>query len=199
MAARDLAPSPLLSILGNAPKTLHGRKIGVLISEGFNSTLLKELRESAKEERATLVVIAPNVGGANDAKGKLVEADMALSGAPSVLFDSVVVLASKAAADDLSTQAPAVDWGEGRLRAIAKCSVTRRMRKRFSKRPVSNPMAESSIWMGRKRSGTYIDTAKGGRIWGPRALRAAPRLAGEVADRMNLSRPARMIGCGEGA
>lgn len=88
VAARDLPTSPALSIIGKAPKTLQGRKIGVLIGEGFDAARLAELRQMAKDEKATLVVVAPNVGGARDAKDKLVEADMALSAGPSVLFDT---------------------------------------------------------------------------------------------------------------
>lgn len=164
IAARDLSSSPPLSIIGNAPKTLHGRKIGVLISEGFDSSLLKELRESAKDEKATVVVIAPNVGGANDAKGKLVEADFALSGAPSVLFDTVVVLANKGGSDDLATQAAAVDWVRD---AFGHCKVLGHTAAAQSLLDKAGVQTDGGVVKleGSKPIDTYLNVAKGGRIW----------------------------------
>jgi catalase len=164
VAARDLPPSPPLSILGKAPKTLQGRKIGVLISEGFDSALLKNLRESAKEEKATVVVIAPNVGGANDAKGKLVEADFALSAAPSVLFDTVVVLTSKTSVDDLATQAAAVDWVRdafGHLKVMAFTADAQPLLDKAGVQPDGGTVNLDAA----KAVGSYLTTAKGGRIW----------------------------------
>jgi len=162
--ARDLALSPTLSLIGKAPKTLQGRKIGVLIGDGFDGALLKELRDSAKVEKATVVVIAPKVGGAKDSKGDLVEADMALSGAPSVLFDTVVVLTSKTSADDLATQAAAVDWVRD---AFGHCKVlghTTNAQPLFDKAGVQPDGGVVNLESA-KAVGTYITTAKSGRIW----------------------------------
>jgi catalase len=162
--ARDLPPSPPLSILAKAPKTLHGRKIGVLVSDGFDSALLAALRESAKEEKATLVVIAPNVGGAGDAKGKLVEANMALSGAPSVLFDTVVVLTSKKGADELATHAAAVDWVRdafGHCKVIGYTADAQALLDKAGVQPDDGVLTLEKS----KAVSAYIAAAKGGRIW----------------------------------
>ena len=72
--------------------------------------MLAGLRESAKTAKVALAIIAPKVGGATDDKGTLVAADLPLSAAPSVFFDTVVLLTSKAGAEDLATQAAAIDW-----------------------------------------------------------------------------------------
>ncbi len=162
VATRDLPPSPALSILGKAPKTLAGRKIGVLIGDGFDAARLTELRAGAKEAKATLVVVAPKVGGAKDNEGKLVEADMALSGAPSVLFDAVAVLASKESAPELARNAAAVDWVRdafGHLKVVGHT-------------PDAQPLLDQAgilpdggvIALG-KGADAFLQTAKEGRIW----------------------------------
>ncbi len=107
---RELPPSPSLSLIAKAPVTLKGRKIGVLIADGFDGDLLSALRRSAKTEKAVLNVIAPKLGGATDKAGAHVEADFPLSSAPSIFFDCLVILASETSAADLATQAAAVEW-----------------------------------------------------------------------------------------
>ena len=89
----DLKPSPALRLYGKYPPTLNGRKIGILIADGFDAKLLGAMVSAIKKESAIPALIAPKVGGANDAAGKKHAAEMALCGSPSVLFDGVVVLA----------------------------------------------------------------------------------------------------------
>lgn len=161
VAPRDLPASPALSILGKAPKTLAGRKIGVLVADGFDAARLAGLRASAKEEKAAIAIIAPKVGGAKDGGGKMVEADMALSGAPSVLFDAVVVLASKESGAELAANANAVDWVRD---AFGHCKVLGHAD--------AQPLLDAAgvkpdggvIEIG-KGAETFINAAKGGRIW----------------------------------
>ncbi len=107
---RDLPTSPALSIIAKAPATLEGRKIGVLLTNGFDESLLEELRQGATKEKAALAIIAPKVGGALNSKGKLVEVDFALSAAPSFFFDAVVVLASADGIKPLVNEAAAREW-----------------------------------------------------------------------------------------
>ncbi len=164
VVARDLPASPPLSIIGKAPKTLQGRKIGVLITNGFPAARLAELREIAKEEKAALLVIAPKVGGATDSKGKLVEADLPLSAAPSLFFDTVVVLASKAGAEDLATQAAAVDWVRdafGHCKVLGHTAEAQPLLDKAGVQPDGGVVNLASD----KAVGDYITTAKGGRIW----------------------------------
>src|SRR6202030_3864169 len=72
----DLEPSPALSLVGKAKPTLKGRKGDALEKEG-----------------AELAIVAPKIGGVRLKSGKDLVPDMALSGAPSVLFDSVAIFA----------------------------------------------------------------------------------------------------------
>lgn len=88
----DLPPSDALSILKNGPKNFKGRKIGVLINAGFDEELLHRLKQAVEKSEATLEIIAPKVGGAISGDGSWHEAHHQLAGAPSILFDAIVVM-----------------------------------------------------------------------------------------------------------
>jgi catalase len=107
---QDLPPSPKLSVLDNGPTTFAGRKVGVLVTDGFDAELLAALRQAVKAEGATLTLIAPQVGGVHDQTGALHPADEQLDGAPSVLFDAVALLPSKAGAAMLARMPAARDF-----------------------------------------------------------------------------------------
>lgn len=161
---RDLPPSPALSIIGKAPATLAGRKIGVLITEGFDASLLAALRTNAKAAKATLFVVAPKVGGVNDSAGRLQEADGSLSGSPSIIFDTVTILASEAGAAELSTQAAAHDWvanAYAHLKVIGLVAAAFPLLEKTGGKPGPGivPLTD------RKSVAQFIQTARNGRIW----------------------------------
>ena len=106
----DLKPSPALSLVKKWPNTIAGRTMGVLITDGFDSRLVTSLRAALKKEGADLKLVAPHIGPVTDSAGKKVDPDMQLDGAPSVIFDAVVVAPSEAGADELVGNAASVDW-----------------------------------------------------------------------------------------
>ncbi len=164
VAPRDLPPSPALSLLAKAQPTLQGRKIGVLLADGFPAGLLADLRKSAKAEKAVVVVVAPKVGGAIDSEGNLLEADFPLSSAPSIFFDAVVVLLSEAGAQDLATQAAAVGWVSDAFAHLKVIGHTPGSQPLLDQAGVKKdegllPLAEG------KSVRSFITTAKTGRIW----------------------------------
>ena len=164
VAPRDLAPSPALSLIGKALATLQGRKIGVLITDGFDSSLLAELRRRAKAERAALAVIAPKVGGATDSQGALVEADFPLSAAPSVFFDATVILASENAAAELATQAAAVEWVSNafaHLKVLGHTAGAQPLLDRAGVKPDAGIVGLPND----KAVAKFIAAAKNGRVW----------------------------------
>ncbi len=161
---RDLPPSPALSIIGKAPSTLAGRKVGILITEGFDASLLAALRSSAKAERADVFVVAPKVGGVKDDAGHLQEADGSLSGSPSVIFDTVAILASEAGAADLSTQAATLDWvanAYAHLKVIGLTSAANALLDKAGGKPGPGIIPVTN----RKSVTQFIQTARNGRIW----------------------------------
>jgi catalase len=68
--AIDMKPSPALSIISKAPKTLEGRTIGVLVTDGTDATLVHSLRTAVEKAGAQLQVVAPKIGGVSAKSGK---------------------------------------------------------------------------------------------------------------------------------
>ncbi|MGE0223682.1 MAG: catalase [Acetobacteraceae bacterium] len=105
-----LAPSPALSIVRNGPDGFKGRKIGVLVSDGVDVSLLKALQDAAEAEGAMVELVAPKVGGVTGSDGNRIEAKQKVNGGPSVLYDAVAVLVSADGAALLSSEATAKDF-----------------------------------------------------------------------------------------
>lgn len=106
----DLPLSPALSILGNPPSSVAGRKLGVLATDGFDEALIKAARKEAKAAGVMLELIAPKIGGVTCDKGDLHPADEKIDGAPSVLYDFVMLVGSKEGFESILTHAPALDF-----------------------------------------------------------------------------------------
>lgn len=104
--ARDpvdgLAESPALSIIRNAAGTFAGRKVGALVTEGADAKLIEALQQRLEKEGAMLEFVAPRIGGIDASDGTRIEADQAVAGGPSVMFDAIAVIASADGADTLS-------------------------------------------------------------------------------------------------
>lgn len=107
---RDLEPSPALSITLNGPGNLSGRKLGVLLTDGAEASVLGALLDEAGRQNVVIELVAPTVRGVKLSNGKGVGADQALAGGPSVLYDAVAVLASPAGAAELAKLAAARDF-----------------------------------------------------------------------------------------
>jgi catalase len=109
-AKKNIKPSPALSLIAKHKATLEGRRIGCLVGDGTDAALVAALREAVENANAELLVIAPKISGVALARGKTLLADQALNGAPSVLFDAVVLALGEEAANVLSTEAAALDF-----------------------------------------------------------------------------------------
>lgn len=161
---KDLPPSPSLSILQKAPATLQGRKIGVLVTDGFDASLLATVQSAAKKEKASVAVVAPKVGGATDSNGALVEADFPVSGGPSIFFDTVVVIATEEGAQDLATQAAAVDWVSNAYAHLKVIGHTAGAQPLLDRCGVSADAGVIGL-ANNKDVSSFITAAKNGRIW----------------------------------
>jgi catalase len=106
----DLPASPALSILANGPDSFAGRKIGVLVTDGADAAKLEELRLTAEREHVNVELITPAVGGVEVSDGSRIPADQKVDGGPSVLYDAVLVLASKQGASGLAAMPAARDF-----------------------------------------------------------------------------------------
>lgn len=107
---QDLAASPSLSIVANGPDRFEGRKLGILVTDGTDAALLKALTDALTKAGAVFEIIAPKVGGAKASDGSLIEAQQMIGGGPSVLYDAVALLPSKASMADLVKESTARDF-----------------------------------------------------------------------------------------
>ncbi|RTM08215.1 MAG: catalase [Hyphomicrobiales bacterium] len=107
---QDLAAAPSLSILARGPDRFEGRKLGILVTDGTDAALLKALTGAMGKAGAAFEIIAPKVGGAKTSDGSLIEAQQMINGGPSVLYDAVALLPSKAAMADLIKESTARDF-----------------------------------------------------------------------------------------
>jgi catalase len=107
---QDLEPSPSLSIVERGPKRFEGRKLGILITDGVDATLLRGLTDAVTKAKAAFELIAPKVGGVTASDGEWYEAHQMIDGGPSVLYDAVALLPASPAVDDLVNEAAARDF-----------------------------------------------------------------------------------------
>jgi catalase len=91
----DLDASPALRLYGKTKPTLQGRKVGLLVGEGFDSKLASELIAQIEKEGAKAPLITSKIQGELDSQGRLHPGEMALRASPSVLFDAAVILSGE--------------------------------------------------------------------------------------------------------
>ncbi|MDB5446825.1 MAG: catalase [Phenylobacterium sp.] len=106
----DLAPSDALSIVKRMPKSLQGRKIGLLVTDGADAEIVAAVVAAAKAEGAKCEIVAPQVAGATLSDGALLEAKQKIDGGPSVLYDAVAIVVSAEGAQQLARDKPAKDF-----------------------------------------------------------------------------------------
>jgi catalase len=108
---QPLPPSPALSQLASrSTGGLHGRHLAVLLADGADDALLAALRQALAKAGARLTLVAEQIGGVRLADGSMQPADQALAGAPSCLFDAVVVIGSETGIATLRHHPAALDW-----------------------------------------------------------------------------------------
>ncbi len=160
-ARQNLEPSPALSILAKAKKTLEGRKVGCLVADGTDVAVVSALEAAVKKARADFAVVAPKVGGAEAADGETIAGHFQLAGGSSVLFDAVFVALSAEGCEALLNEAAAVAWVHD---AFAHCKV-------IGATPDAQPLldkagvvADAGVLVGTKPK-AFVDAAAGGRVW----------------------------------
>jgi catalase len=110
VAPKPLPELPSLSILASRLGGLAGSTVGALVVDGANGAIVQGLKAALDEAGASLVIISPTRMGARLASGEDLAADAALDGAPSCLFDAVVVLGDAAGMKPLKAHPAALQW-----------------------------------------------------------------------------------------
>jgi len=106
----DMDASPALRIVGKYPETLKGRAVGILVTDGADGAVVTAVRTAVEAEGGTVKILAPKIGGVTLKDGSALPADAQLAGAPSVIFDAVAIVASKAGCADLLRESAAMDF-----------------------------------------------------------------------------------------
>ncbi len=106
----DMKPSPALSLIKKAQKTLKGRKVGVLVTDGSDPMVVSALKSAVAAVGARMEIVAPKIGGATGKGGKLIPADHKIDGGPSIFYDAVVIAASEEGARMLKDDPATIDW-----------------------------------------------------------------------------------------
>ncbi len=160
----DLDPSPALSIVKKARPTLTGRKVAALVTDGVDRAFISRLRAAVEDEGARLVIVGPKIGQVETKDGNHLAPDHALSAAPSVLFDAVVVAPSDAGARALVAEAAAVDWVRaafGHLKILGHVKAAAALLDR------AGVVVDAGVVATDRPGGiaAFIVAAKGARIW----------------------------------
>jgi catalase len=159
----DLEPSPALRLYGKYEPTLNGRKVGVLLAAGFDAKLKKAVVAAIEKEGAKAAIIAPKVGGVEDAGQTKHPADVALNGSPSVLFDAIVVLAGPDGDKALAANPDAVGFMMDACRHLKAMGLAG-VPNLATRTQVSGVPGVSELKSSRDIA-AFIQLARGGRVW----------------------------------
>ena len=162
---RDADPSAALSQYAKAPESFAGKKIGLLTTNGVDAKLLAALKKLVKSENAVLEIITPTIGPITTSKGDEVTPDHFLSGAPSCLFDCVVIAPSADNAGMLASQAAAVDFIRDAFAHLKVIGFQQTAEMLFEKASVSTDADEGLVDVTSAKLESLMETAKRHRIW----------------------------------
>lgn len=160
----DLSLSPALSLLAKARPTLEGRKIGVLVGDGYDPAILDALQTAAQAEGAALELIGPHIGDVQSGARAALTPDHAIAAAPSVLFDTVVLAVSDAAVDAMKQHAATMNFirdAYAHLKIIAYVPAAKPLLERAGI-TVDDGIVEIGA---HTETAAYIDAARHGRVW----------------------------------
>jgi len=165
----DLKPSPALSLVAKAPKTIKGRTLAVMVTDGSDAKAIVALQKAVKKEGATLKLVAPKIGPMKNG----LTPDMTIDGGPSCLFDAVVLLPGQAEMPILLGMASSINWlrdAFGHLKAIGFNNAAQAM---FGKAGL-DAAAPGIVSVG-KGADDFIAAAKQHRFWDRDSLVNPPR------------------------
>jgi catalase len=155
----DLPASKALSIILNPPKSFAGRKVGALVTDGVDRSLVDALRKELEAEGATLEIIAPTIGGVDASDGTRIEANQKVGGGPSVLYDAVAILPSAEGAQLLTKNPAARDFVAD---AFAHCKFIawlKAAKPLFEKAGIANDLDEGCIELTAGKSASQFVAA----------------------------------------
>jgi catalase len=165
----DLEPSPALSLVSKAPKTIKGRTLAALVTDSSDAKAVATLQKAVAKEGALLKLIAPRIGPMKNG----LTPDMTIDGGPSCLFDAVVLLPGQTEMPVLLKTAGAINWlrdAFAHLKAIGFNNAAQAM---FGKGGVDH--TAPGVVAVSKGVDAFIAAAKEHKIWARDELVNPPR------------------------
>jgi catalase len=164
---QDLEALPTLSIVEKGPQRFEGRKLGILITDGTDATMLKALQAALAKQGATFEIIAPKVGGAKASDGSWIEADQMIDGGPSVLYDAIALLPAAAAMDGLVQESTARDFVADAFAHCKFIGYVDAVTPLFEKAGIAENLDEGCVLLkSAKDIAGFVDTLGKLRLWG---------------------------------
>ncbi|SMP67213.1 catalase [Neorhodopirellula lusitana] len=161
----DPEPSLPLSQYAVAPKSIAGKKIGLLTTNGVDAGLLGAIQKTVQAEGAKLEIIAPKIGPMETSEGQEVTPDHFLAGAPSPLFDAVIIAPAPSAVESLLAEAAAIDWIRTAFAHLKAIGFNEASSPLFEKAAVKLDADEGMIDVTDASLTEFVTQAKQHRIW----------------------------------
>ncbi|QDU80049.1 Catalase C [Polystyrenella longa] len=164
---KDMPLSDALSQYKKTPDTLAGKKVGLLTTDGIDAAFFMNLEEAVMDAGANIEVVALKAGPMMDSEGNEIIPDHFLSGAPSALFDSVVVAPTEDMAKKLADNPNAVDWirmANAHLKVIGYTDQAMNLLKKSHIKPGQDE-GIVLLDMSKNNFDDYLNAAKKHRIW----------------------------------
>ncbi len=162
----NLKPSSALSIQANSPKSFKGRKIGALLTDGFDGATLDALKQALEAEGGMLEIIAPMIGGVTSSGGASITPNQKIGGGPSVLYDAVVVLTSAAGVAQLAKNPAAKQFVVDAFTHLKFIGHTDEAKPLFEKAGLLQDLDNGCISLtGPNAASTFVNACRSLRFW----------------------------------
>ncbi|MDY7536836.1 catalase [Undibacterium sp. RTI2.1] len=119
---QNFPKSPALGLIDKMKDTLTGRVVGILIAEGSDADTFRKAKDAVIKSGATYKVVASKISEISLSDATKATINGQLAGTPSVMFDAIVVILSKQAAQKMAGNMAAIEFikdAYSHLKAIA--------------------------------------------------------------------------------
>jgi len=166
----DLPASDKLSVVKNGPGNFKGRKLGILLSDGADATIVKALIAAVDAEGAVYEVIAPKIVGVTLSDGTTMAAKHKIDGGPSVLFDAVSVVVSTDGAALLSLDAAAKNFATDAFAHCKYIGISAEAEALFAKAGIADDLDQACLPLAKAEDAKiFLNACRALRYW-PREL-----------------------------
>ncbi|QDV07968.1 Catalase C [Planctomycetes bacterium Poly30] len=164
---RDIEPSPALSQYRAVKGDLGGKKVGVLVTDGAPSRLFRALKKAVKAAGGQLATVAVRPAPVALDDGTSLEVDHFLAGAPSAVFDAVVLIPGPDEVEELLSLSASVDWVRDAFAHLKVIGYTPEIVTILERANIERFAAEDDglVELSNKAVKTFVEEASQHRCW----------------------------------